>query len=132
MELNRALAEAMVARGVAEADSRYGRPVCVAVCDQYGFLVAFARMDGTPVRSIQISQGKAYTSARLGVDTHAFGARLLRDHLTPRAFCDERFTEMPGGAVVKDGERVIGGVGISGLLPSEDQAIAELLAVMAP
>jgi uncharacterized protein GlcG (DUF336 family) len=123
-------ADAMVRRAVQEATARFGRPVCVAVCDQYGFLLAFARMDGAPVRSIQIAQGKAYTAARLGVDTTALAARLIRENLSPRSFCDDGLTEMPGGCVVKDGDSVIGGVGVSGLAPSEDVVISELLAAM--
>jgi uncharacterized protein GlcG (DUF336 family) len=130
MELSLQAAEAMVHRAVAEAGSRFGRPICVAVCDQYGFLLAFNRMDGAPVRCIQISMCKAHTAARMGMDTSAFAARLQRETLSPGAFCDDKLTEMPGGATLKEGARVIGGVGISGLAPAEDQVIAELLAGM--
>jgi uncharacterized protein GlcG (DUF336 family) len=130
MELSLQAAEAMVRRAVAEAGARFGRPVCAAVCDQYGFLLAFNRMDGTPVRCIQISMCKAHTAARMGVNTNAFAARLQRENLSARSFCDDGLTDMPGGAVVKAGERVIGGVGISGLAPAEDQVIADLLAGM--
>ena len=52
------LAQSLVGRAVAEA-ARFGRPICVSVCDTEGFLVAFARMDGAPVRSIEISHCKA-------------------------------------------------------------------------
>ncbi len=130
MELSLKAAEALVARAVTEATTRFHRPICVAACDQYGFLLAFARMDGAPVRSIQISEGKAYTAARLGVDTSAFAARLRKDGVPARAFCDDKLTELPGGCVVKHGDRLIGAVGISGLAPSEDQEIAEMLAAM--
>jgi uncharacterized protein GlcG (DUF336 family) len=73
---------------------------------------------------------KAHTAARMGMDTSAFAARLQRETLSPGAFCDDKLTEMPGGATLKEGARVIGGVGISGLAPAEDQVIAELLAGM--
>ena len=56
-------------RAMASAKQEFKRPICVAVCDPQGFLLAFARMEGAPVRSIQISQGKAYTAARMGVST---------------------------------------------------------------
>jgi uncharacterized protein GlcG (DUF336 family) len=82
------------------------------------------------VRSIRISQCKAYTAARMGVDTSAFAARLRRDNVPASSFCDDQLTDLPGGSVVKDGDRLIGAVGISGLAPSEDQAISELLAGM--
>jgi hypothetical protein len=50
----------------------------VAVCDQHGFALALSRMDAAPVRSIQISQCKAYMAARIGVGTGAFAVRLRR------------------------------------------------------
>src|SRR5208337_664736 len=37
--------------------------MCIAVADESGDLKAFARMDGAPKLSIQISQDKAYTAA---------------------------------------------------------------------
>lgn len=130
MELSLKSAQAMVARAVDEASTRFGRPICVAVCDTYGFELAFGRMDGAPVRSIQIAQCKAYTAARMGVDTSAFAARLRRDNVPASSFCDDKLTDLPGGSVVKDGDRLIGAVGISGLAPAEDQMISELLAGM--
>ena len=128
MELSLSLAEQMVRLAIEEADARYHRPICVAVCDQYGFLLAFARMDGAPVRSIEISQCKAYTAARTGVDTTAFNDRLQRENIPASFFCDQRFTGMSGGVVLKSGDRLVGGVGVSGLAPSEDEAIAKLVA----
>jgi glc operon protein GlcG len=104
----------------------FERPICVAVCDQFGFALAVSRMDGAPVRSIQISRCKAYTAARMGVDTSAFAARLRKDNVQASSFCHSRLTDLPGGSVLKDGDRVIGGVGISGLAPAEDQVISEM------
>src|SRR5690606_34729678 len=62
-----ALARDAIDRAVAE----HGRPICVAVCDERGLLLAFARMDGAPARSVRIAQGKAYSAARMGVTTAA-------------------------------------------------------------
>jgi len=107
----------------------YRRPICVAVCDPSGFLLSFQRMEGAPLRSIAISQGKAYSAARMQVDTSAFFARLQRDNLTAAYFCDEKITALPGGGVLKNASGVIiGSVGISGLTSEEDQVIANYLA----
>jgi uncharacterized protein GlcG (DUF336 family) len=130
--MNAELAGNLVAAAFAKAKVDYGRPICVAVCDRYGFLTAFASMDDAPVRSIQISQGKAYTSARLGVDTAAFLERLHVNTLQARDFCDDKLTGLPGGCVLKGAAgEVIGGVGISGLAPDEDMAVAKALAALA-
>jgi uncharacterized protein GlcG (DUF336 family) len=111
-------AQKMVERAVSMAREEFQRPVCVAVCDHYGFLMAFARMDGAPVRSIQISQSKAYTAARMGVPTHDFLARIQRENVQPGYFCDPLLTALPGGSVLRNqnGE-MIGGIGVSALAP---------------
>ncbi|NVO13069.1 MAG: heme-binding protein [Rhodoplanes sp.] len=122
-------ASKLIARALSQASADYQRPICVAVCDGTGTLIAFARVDGAPLRSVQISIGKAYSSARLGVHTDAFLERLHREKITASDFCDDKITSLPGGAVLKSqsGE-VIGAVGVSGLKSEEDQAIVHTLA----
>ncbi len=130
--MNIELAGQLVAKAMAKAKADYGRPMCVAICDRYGFLTAFASMDEAPVRSIQLSQGKAYTAARMGVDTDAFLERLHRENIPASYFCDDKLTGMPGGCVLKNAAGVIiGAAGISGLAPSEDMEIAQALVAIA-
>ncbi len=125
-----ALAQKAVRQGMEKALADYSRPVCVAVCDGAGNLLAFGRMDDAPLRSIAISTGKAYTACLLGVHTDAFYARLQKEHLLAADFCDPKFTALPGGAVIKDKTgKSLGGIGISGLKAEEDQVIACALAV---
>lgn len=125
MELS--TARRLVDRAVTEA-ARFGRPLCVSVCNADGLLAAFARMDGAPARSIELSQCKAYSAARLGVTTTAFHERLVREGMPASYFCDPRLTGMAGGRVLRKDGLVAGGIGISGLAPHEDQQIADLLA----
>jgi glc operon protein GlcG len=123
-------AQTLVTRSMAKATQDYGRPICVAVCDDRGFLLAFARMAGAPVRSIRISQGKAYTGARLGVTTEALLARIHREQIEVSYFCDPDLTAMPGGSPLKDADgRLIGAIGVSGLTSAEDQTITDAMAV---
>jgi len=117
-------AQEMIARAIARANEEFKRPICVAVCDRYGFLVAFARMDGAPVRSIWIAQQKAFTAVRMQTSTAAFLERLRKDNLEANWF-GEGLVALPGGSVVKDGNEVDGAVGISGLAAHEDQIIAD-------
>jgi uncharacterized protein GlcG (DUF336 family) len=126
-----ALAQKLVAKALEMAAEKFKRPICVAVCDPYGFLVAFGRTDGAPVRSIDISQGKAYTAARMGVNTSAFLERLHKENIIAGYFCDPKLTGLPGGSVFKDASGVmVGAAGVSGLAPSEDQEITDMLAEM--
>ncbi len=122
-------AQALVLSATAKATQDHGRPICVAVCDDRGLLLAFARMDGAPARSVRISQGKAYSAARMGVTTAALLARLHREQIEVGYFCDPDLTALPGGSPLKDaGGRLLGAVGVSGLSSAEDQAITDALA----
>jgi glc operon protein GlcG len=126
VELDLPLAQRLLNRCVTQAQERFNKPVCVAVCDAHGFLVAFSRADGAPVRSIALSQQKAYTATRMGGTTTAFLERLRREDIAIGYFCDALLTALPGGALLDDGTgRVIGAVGISGLAPAEDQMLAD-------
>ena len=116
-------------RAMSRAQQDFGRPVCVAICDPKGFLLTFARMQGAPVRSIQISQGKAYSAARMGMSTQAILERLKREGIEIGYFCDPLLTALPGGSVLKDGSGMaIGAVGVSGLTSAEDQIVTDAIA----
>ena len=118
-------AQQIIARATAKAAADFGRPICVSVCDRYGFLVAFARQDGAPVRSIWIAQQKAFTAVRMGTSTAAFLERLRKDNLEAEWF-GQGLVPLPGGGVIKNAAgEVDGGVGISGLAAHEDQIIAD-------
>ena len=123
------IARQCVDRAMARAKQEFKRPICVAVCDPQGFLLAFARMEGAPVRSIQISQGKAYTAARMGVSTEAVLARLKKEGIEIGYFCDPLLTALPGGSVLKDESgTAVGAIGVSGLTSAEDQLVTDYIA----
>ena len=121
----------LIGAAVTKATADFHRPICVSVCDECGFLVAFARMEGAPLRSIEISQNKAFTAVRMGVSTDKFQARLERDHLEASYF-GERMTPLPCGNPLTDPKgKVLGAIGVSGLALNEDQSITESLAELA-
>jgi glc operon protein GlcG len=118
-----------IEQAIAKTQSDFKRPVCVAVCDAYGFLVAFSRMDGAPIRSIAISQQKAHTATRMGMSTDAFLGRLRADDIDIGYFCDPLMTALPGGNLLKDKDGVVAGaIGVSGLKPAEDMVVTEHVA----
>jgi glc operon protein GlcG len=122
-------AQKILAQAMEKTTKDFGRPICVSVCDKYGFLIAFARMHNAPVRSIEISRRKAYTAVRMGVSTDAFLARLHKEQIEAGFFGDDMVTALPGGNLLKDAAgNVLGGVGVSGLTSAEDQSITEAMA----
>ena len=128
-ELTQEKAARLSEQAAALAMREFKRPVCVAVCDALGFLSAFLRMDGSPVRSIDISQGKAYSAVRMGTSTQALLARIQREGIAIGYFCDPRLTALPGGSVLKDASgSVIGAIGVSGLTSAEDQVVTDRIA----
>ena len=121
-------AQALVVKAIEKANADFKRPICVCVCDAQGFLLAFARMDGAPIRSIEISRRKAFTAVRMGVPTDAFLARIQKENIEAGWFGDD-LCPLPGGAVLKDASGAItGGIGISGLAAHEDQIVANFVA----
>ena len=59
---------------IAEA-TRIGQPMCIAVVDTGGNLLAFGRMDGSKGLSVTSSINKARTSALSGAPTGGAGGR---------------------------------------------------------
>ncbi len=122
-------AQILIAGAIAKANTEYHRPICVSIYDQNGFLVAFSRMDGAPVRSIEISQHKAYTAVRMGVPTDKFLERLHKEQLEASDF-GEHLTPLPGGNPLRNADgKVLGAIGVSGLALNEDQSITETIAM---
>jgi len=124
-----AQARRIVDRGLQLAASDGGKPVVIAVTDHGGDLVAFARMDGAPLRSVRIAINKAYTAARVLASTQELAARLREGGRDVLVYGDPAFTLFPGGAPVRAGaETVVGAVGISGRSAEDDQALADRIA----
>ena len=100
------------------------RKVDMAVVDDAGNLLAYARMDRCMRPTFAIR--KAYTSAIRGIDTAAFAEQLQTQGRTVESFGDPQLIAIPGGvAVTKDGA-VVGAIGVGGL-PSglDDEAISK-------
>ena len=118
-----------VNRATEKVTGEYRRPACISICDENGFLLGFHRLDGSPIRSIQISQSKAYTAIRMGISTEAFLERLRKENVDIKYFCDPLLTALPGGSLLKGKNgKIVGAAGVSGLAPSEDQVITNDLA----
>jgi uncharacterized protein GlcG (DUF336 family) len=106
------------------AASDGGRPVAVAVVDEHGELVAYGRMPGAPVRANTIAPNKAYTAARLERDTDSWAKQLADGRQEGAWFGDQRYCGLPGGLAVREGDTVVGGIGISGRTGAEDKELA--------
>ncbi|HEY3424458.1 MAG TPA: heme-binding protein [Negativicutes bacterium] len=129
MKMTLDLAKRLVELALERAKQDFEMPITVAICDDNGFLVTFARQEGCPLRGIQLSQSKAHTAVRMGVSTDVLFNRLKKDQLDIRWFCDPLMTPLPGGSLLKDQDgKLLGAAGVSGMAAHEDNVITEYLA----
>lgn len=101
-------ARRLVDGAVGKADE-IGVPMCIAVTDDGGQLLAFVRMDGARMLSIETAIRKARTAATLGQPT---GGR-QPDLAVQLGFgTDGQFTNLPGGLPVEIEGSVVGAIGV--------------------
>ena len=96
-------------------------PQCISVVDAGGHLLAFARMDGAFVQSIDTSLMKAMTAASYGVPTGDIAAGI--DIKLAIATQGKRIN-LPGGLPIIVGGHVIGGVGVGSGTGEQDREVA--------
>jgi uncharacterized protein GlcG (DUF336 family) len=112
------------ARRAAEA---IGVPMDIAVVDEGNNLVAFQRMDGAWLGSIDIAQGKAYTARAFNMSTKDLaplcqpGQPLFGIHASNNG----RLIIFAGGIPLERGGEVVGAIGVSGGAVEQDQLVAE-------
>jgi uncharacterized protein GlcG (DUF336 family) len=104
-----------------------GQPMNIAVADEGGNLVAFARMDGAWLGSIDISINKAFTSRAFDIST-----RDLSQYTTPgkdfygiHVSNHGRIMIFAGGVPLKEDGKVVGAIGVSGGSGEQDHSVAE-------
>ena len=120
------LAHRIVAAAEAKAQE-LGQPMVIAVTDESGVLKAFSRMDGAALLAVQVAQDKAYTSVGFGLPTDTWHDFIKDDPplaLGAPAGID-RLVIFGGGYPIKDGDQIIGGIGVSGGHYSQDMDVAK-------
>jgi len=103
-------------------------PLTVAVVDDGGSMKAFAREDG-PGAALrpQIATGKAFGAVGMGLSSRAISERVVeRPHFGVALVgaSEGRLVPVPGGVLIKDGDEIIGAVGVSGDTSDNDEAAA--------
>jgi glc operon protein GlcG len=119
----RAAGEAVLAGAAKLPDA----PIAVAVTDDYGRLVFFARMNRCPPVVVELAINKAYTAAVALMDTFAFAERDKGWGRELATYGDARFTYLQGGLVIQAADgTLLGGIGVSGRMPDEDERLARI------
>lgn len=113
--------------GAGACAEEIGVPMCIAVADESGQLIAFERMEGGKVTSTTIAIDKAFTAAGAKRATHEYG-----DSSQPGApthginsAIGGRLMVVGGGLPVIWRGEVVGAIGVSSGTPAQDQAVAQ-------
>ena len=109
----------------AEAEAKKNNwPVAIAVVDTGGHLVAFSRLDNTQIGSVDIAIGKAVTANNLKRPTKALQDGIAQGGGNLRLLAVKGIMPLEGGVpIVVDG-KIIGGIGVSGVMANQDAEVA--------
>jgi uncharacterized protein GlcG (DUF336 family) len=119
-------ARILIAGARAKAEE-IGVPMCIAITDEGGNLIAFERMDGGKVTSTIIAIDKSYTASGAKKATHEYGevSQPGKPAYGIASAIGGRLMVVGGGLpVIVDGA-VVGGIGISSGSPGQDQEVAQ-------
>ena len=121
ISLARALA--VIEAAVVEATKRKWK-MNIAVVDSGGNLVAFQRMDGAMLASIQIAEHKAHAAATFRRPTKVFEDGVQLMHLDYLLAFDGIIASRGGIPLIEHGA-IIGAVGCSGGTDSQDEIVSK-------
>lgn len=98
-----------------------GWNVTIAICDAGGHALWLQRMDGAPLTSATVAPAKARTSAMTGKPS-----KVMEDMVNNGRYAalDMPVTVLEGGEPIIVNGDVIGAVGVSGVLASQDAEVA--------
>lgn len=102
-----------------------GLAMSFAIFDEERALITFQRMDGASGLSVILSQSKALTALKLNCDTENVAYLVAKDEGVLRKLrYNDSISLIGGGKLIKDGDVVIGAIGVSGGTEEQDIEIA--------
>ena len=102
-----------------------GKKIAVAVVNAEGNTVAVHVMDGAYLVSCEVAQEKAYTSVAVKMPTIELQKLCQPGETFYGLQANEKLVIFGGGVPLAVGDRIIGGLGISGGTGEEDHALCE-------
>lgn len=116
-------AKKVLAAAEAEA-KKNGWPVAIAIVDSAGKLAAFSKIDNTQHGSVDIAIGKAVTANNLRRPTKALQDGVAQGGANLRLLAVPGLMPLEGGVpIIVDG-KIIGAIGVSGVLSNQDAEVA--------
>ena len=119
-------ARQMIAGARAKAQE-IGVPMCIAVTDESGNLIAFERMNGGKITSIQLAIDKSFTATGIQKGTDALG-KVNQPGMPAHGISSAlggRMVAVAGGLPITSDGTVVGGIGVSSGSPMQDLEVAQ-------
>jgi len=113
----------LIAAGAHAKASSNGWKVSIAIVDDGANLLYLERLDGAQISSAEVAQGKARTAMR-----YQRASRLLEEAIVGAGrtslLAVAGITPLQGAVpIIYDGQ-IIGAIGVSGVLPAQDEQVA--------
>lgn len=117
------MAKKVVAGAEAEA-AKNNWPVFIVVVDSGRNIVLLQRMDNAQLGSLELAKGKARTALDFKLPTKALEDAISAGGSGLRLTTLNNITPLEGGLPIIDDGKIIGAIGVSGVLSSQDVQIA--------
>lgn len=115
-----------VAAAIQAELEKQGKSAAIAVTDTQGELLAFLRIDGCKLPSINIAINKAFTAAREQKESKVIGDSSRKNEFPMTNYGDLRYNAWGGGVPIFYQGQTVGAVGVSGLSEAEDIELAKI------
>ena len=127
MNLDLDTAQTLIDRALAWRRDHGLKPLCVAVLDGGGHLIALAREDGTSNMRPEIAQGKARGAISMGLGSRALFERAQKEPFFIQAMnglANGSLVPVAGGVLIRHEDVILGAVGITGDSSDNDEKCA--------
>lgn len=115
----------LVMQAAEQEASNNNWPMVICIVDTAGHLVMLHRMDQSQHGSIQVAQQKAETAVNFRRSTKAFQDVLESGGVGLRVLSMQGVLAMEGGELLVLDNKIIGAIGVSGMLPVQDTQVAK-------
>ncbi len=113
------------ALAAAEAEARKNNwAVAIAIVDSSSKLAAFSKMDNTQHGSVDIAIAKAVTANNLKRPTKALQDNIALGGVNLRLLGQPGIAPLEGGVPIIAGGKIIGAIGVSGVMSNQDAEVA--------
>jgi glc operon protein GlcG len=100
-------------------------PVAITILDSGGNLVMFHKVDNAQLSATTTSEGKARTSLEFKLPSKALDDAIAAGGAGMRLLALKDITPLQGGLLVEVDGKIIGAIGVSGALSSQDEQVAK-------